>query len=245
VTACSNDVAPDIVEKVALDPGWGHYEAFGLQRWFADETAPAGVINSWSQKVNFGWGVGGSVLLPAIPKYLDLQGSVMYGQGTGRYGSSQLPDVIIGSNGTLQPLQTLQFLAGAVAHPFEGLDVYAYYGQEQVNANFWTVGGVQGGYGNPNYPNGGCLNSIPASGPASFNSFSATCTANVQRTQEFTIGFWDNIYKGPVGRFTFGVEYEYVRLTAFPGAAGVGVTPNQGLNPNNNIVFTSLRYYPF
>ena len=26
-TSCSNDIAPDFVEKIALDPGWGHYEA--------------------------------------------------------------------------------------------------------------------------------------------------------------------------------------------------------------------------
>src|SRR5262249_9718096 len=26
------DQAPDIIEKVAFDPGWGHYEIYGLQR---------------------------------------------------------------------------------------------------------------------------------------------------------------------------------------------------------------------
>jgi hypothetical protein len=246
-TACSNDVAPDFVEKVAVDPGWGHYELFGLQRFFADEVAVTAVPNSWSEKVRFGWGVGGSALLPAIPKYLDLQGSVMAGQGTGRYGSSQLADVTIAPDGSLQPLQTLQFLVGAIAHPVDGLDVYAYYGQEEVRANFWTIAGTQGGYGNPNFVNNGCLNENLGSGPAGFNDAIAgtTCTANVQRTQEFTIGFWQNIYKGDVGRFTFGAQYEYVRLQAFPGLATGAGTPNQGLNPNNNIVFTSIRYYPF
>jgi hypothetical protein len=72
-----------------------------------------------------------------------------------------------------------------------------------------------------------------------------TWTANVKRTQEITVGFWQNIYKGDVGRFTFGAQYEYVRLTAFPGLATGAGTPNQGLNPNNNIFFTSIRYYPF
>jgi hypothetical protein len=51
------------------------------------------------------------------------------------------------------------------------------------------------------------------------------------------------------------MQYEYVRLTAFgsgcPAAdaaactAGPISTPNAGLNPNNNIFFVSLRYYPF
>ena len=50
-----------------------------------------------------------------------------------------------------------------------------------------------------------------------------TCTANVKRTQEITVGFWQNIYKGDVGRFVFGAQYEYVRLTAFAGlATGAG-----------------------
>ncbi len=246
-SACSNDIAPDIIEKVALDPGWGHYEVFGLQRWFADEVAHTAVPNSWSQKVNFGWGVGGSVLLPAIPKFVDLQGSVMTGQGTGRYGSSQLADVTIGPDGSLKPLQTLQVLLGIVVHPVEGLDIYGYAGQEQVQANFWTIGATHGGYGNPLAVNNGCLNENLGSGPAGFNDPIAgfACTANVQRTQELTVGFWQNLYKGPVGRVALGMQYEYVRLQAFPGVATGAGTPNAGLNPNNNIFFTSIRYYPF
>ena len=246
-TACSNDVAPDFVEKVAFDPGWGHYEVFGLERFFGDEVANTAIPNSWSQKVTFGWGVGGSALLPAIPKYLDLQGSVMTGEGIGRYGSSQLPDVIIGPDGSLKPLQTLQVLLGAVAHPWEGLDIYAYAGQEEVKANFWTIGGVQGGFGNPAFVNNGCLNEDLASGPASFIMAIAgtTCTANIKRTQEITVGFWQNLYKGDLGRVAVGMQYEFVKLEAFPGLATGAGTPNQGLNPNNNIFFTSVRYYPF
>jgi hypothetical protein len=38
-TTCSNDVAPDIIEKFALDPGFGHYELLGIERWFSDEVA--------------------------------------------------------------------------------------------------------------------------------------------------------------------------------------------------------------
>src|SRR5271169_772760 len=50
-----------------------------------------------------------------------------------------------GSDGTLRPLQTTQLLLGLVAHPWTGLDLYGYAGEEQVNANFWNVAGTAGG----------------------------------------------------------------------------------------------------
>ena len=76
-----------------------------------------------------------------------------------------------------------------------------------------------------------------------------SCTANVKRTQELTVGFWQQLYKGDLGQVRVGAQYEFVRLQAFPGATtrapANGPTPNQGLNPYNNVVFFSLRYYPF
>jgi hypothetical protein len=247
-TTCSNDIAPDIIEKVALDPGFGHYEVFGLQRWFTDQVAISTIPNSWSQKTTFAWGVGGSVLLPVIPKVLDLQGSVLYGQGVGRYMTSQLPDAVIGPNGSLTPVTGLSFLVGAVAHPIEGNDTYVYYGQDRSYANSWAVAATQGGWGNPNFGNNGCFNQNLTGGTlGTFNTPIAgfTCTFDVQKAQEFTIGFWQDLYKGDLGRVRTGLQYEYVKLTAFPGLPTGTGTPNVGLSPNNNIAFFSIRYYPF
>jgi len=249
-TTCSNDVAPDVIEKFALDPGFGHYELLGVERWFSDEVANSTVANSWSQKVTMGWGVGGNVLLPAIPKILDLQGSVLYGQGIGRYTSSGLPDAVVGPDGSLSTIKMLSFLVGAVAHPFEGNDIYAYYGQDQTYANAWTVGATQGGWGNANFVNNGCLNQSLSGGTlGAFNTPAAgTCTFDVQKAQEFTIGFWQDAYKGNLGHLRYGLQYEYVKLTAFQGVPGpitATSTPNQGLTPNNNILMFSVRYYPF
>jgi hypothetical protein len=198
-TICSNNFAPDVIEKIALDPGWGHYEAIGLQRWFTDAVAPGTPAaapaaippgGTWSQKTNFGWGVGGNVLLPVWPKFVDLQGSVLYGQGIGRYGSGQLADAAIGPDGSLKPIKSTQFLVGAIVHPFGGTDVHAYYGQEKTQSNAWTVGGVQGGWGNAAFPEA-CGALIPGStDTVGFNAGSGVCSANVQRIQEFTVGFW-------------------------------------------------------
>jgi hypothetical protein len=250
-TSCSNDVAPDVIEKFALDPGFGHYELLGIERWFSDQVANSTVPNSWSQKVTMGWGVGGNVLLPAIPKILDLQGSVLYGQGIGRYTSSQLPDAFIGPDGTLTPVTMLSFMVGAIAHPFEGNDIYAYYGEDKTYANAWASGATQGGWGNANFVNNGCLNQNLGGGTlGGFNTPIAgtACTFDVQKAQEFTIGFWQDAYKGNLGRIRYGLQYEYVRLTAFAGVPGpitATSTPNQGLTPNNNILMFSFRYYPF
>ena len=84
----------------------------------------------------------------------------MYGDGGGRYGSSQLADATYGSTGPLQPLTYLSAMVGFVAHPLAGLDVYGYAGQEQLNAKSFGTG--SSGYGNPLANNGGCLDANPA-----------------------------------------------------------------------------------
>jgi hypothetical protein len=247
-TSCSNDIFPDVIEKVAFDPGWGHYEAVALQRWFTDDVGFTTLPNSWSQQVTMGWGGGGSFLAPVIPGYLDLQGSVLYGDGMGRYTSSQLPDVTIGPTGSLITVKELSFMLGAVAHPWTDIDVYAYAGEDRSYANAWTLGATQGGWGNQFFVNNGCATQSMATTTAgTFNTAPAglVCTFDVKMAQELTVGFWNTVYRGELGRVVWGLEYEYVRLTAFPGAITAAGLPNAGLKPDNNIAMFSFRYYPF
>ena len=68
---------------------------------------------------------------------------------------------------------------------------------------------VQGGYGNPAYLNGGCFKPNTATtllAAAGFNTPIApgSCTANVKRTQELTVGFWQQLYKGDLGQVRVG-----------------------------------------
>jgi hypothetical protein len=233
----STDQAPDIIVKAALDPGWGHYEVFGIQRFFTDSTfcassVPTGcVINTIDRKTSYGTGVGGSVLLPVVPKYLDLQASFMYGRGIGRYGSGQLPDVTIAADGSLAPITALHALAGFVLHPTEDLDVYGYAGIERANAKFFDLLG----YGNPGFDNAGCL----VATASSFSTGTTTsCVANNRRLSELTIGFWRDLYKGPAGRVALGAQYEYLKREAFEGVGGAPST-------DASVIYTSVRYYPF
>jgi outer membrane murein-binding lipoprotein Lpp len=235
--AVTTDQAPDIILKAVLDPGWGHYEVFGIQRFFTDSTfcssvMPTGcTLNVIDRKTSYGTGVGGSVLLPVIPRYVDLQGSIMYGTGIGRYGAGQLPDVTIAADGSLAPITALHVFGGVVVHPREGLDVYAYGGIEQARARFFD----QLGYGNPAFDNSGCTITTASS----FSSGTTpTCVANNKQLAEVTVGFWQDLYKGHLGRFAFGAQYEYIRREAFEGVGGAPAT-------DNNVFYTSFRYYPF
>jgi len=243
--AVTTDQAPDIIEKAAFDPGWGHYEIFGLQRFFTDDTLRCVVgpcvagstvmTGTTDNKTTFGAGVGGSVLLPLIPKYLELTGSILYGRGIGRYGAGQLPDVTIAADGSLTPITGLTAMVGLIGHPWEGLDVYAYAGLEQVNANFFNVGTTLFGLGNPGFSNAGCLITTPFSFAG---NTPANCIANNRRLSDVTVGFWQNVYKGDYGRVAVGAQYEYIKREVFEGVGGARST-------DNNIVLTSLRYYPF
>jgi hypothetical protein len=240
----ATDTAPDIIEKVAWDPGWGHYEVFGVQRFFTDNVfncsplpcvvGSTTVLGSASEKTTFGSGIGGSVLIPIIPKFLEFTGNALYGKGVGRYGAGQLADVTIASEGGLNPLTGASGMVGLVAHPWEGLDVYGYAGIEQVNASFFDVGTTLFGYGNPGFSNVGCT----VTTSSSFGGTTpANCIANNHRLSDLTAGFWQNVYKGQFGRVAVGAEYEYIKRESFNGVGGT-------VSTYDNVVFTSLRWYP-
>ena len=108
-TTYSMDVAPDLIAKFAMDPGWGHYEVFGLTRWFHDQTGLAtGTTGKGGSNTVAADALGGSMILPLIPKMLDFQISGMFGHGIGRYGSSSLPDVTVTATGQPKAIREVQ-----------------------------------------------------------------------------------------------------------------------------------------
>ena len=251
----NTETAPDIIGKLAFDPGWGHFEAVGLVRFFTDNvltctpaTVPASgvcpttVANTLSQssQVTVGEGIGGSVLLPIVPKFLDVQGSVLYGKGIGRYGASQLSDVVVASDGTLSPIKALHAMVGAVAHPWAGLDIYGYAGMERAESNLFASAAAPGvtGFGNPNVVNTGCgiITGAAFAAPATTN-----CAAINKEVDMAAVGFWQNILKGSYGRVAAGLQYEYIVRKSFDTNPGNG----GAVSTNDNVFLTSLRYYPF
>jgi hypothetical protein len=212
---------PDVVVKAAYEADiYGrdlHLEVFGLGRAFTD------LIGTRDSTV-YGGGVGGGLAVDAIPGKLDLELSALTGTGIGRYGTSQLPDVTFAPNGTIAPIAETDWLAGGTLHATHALDIYAFAGEEMVGRKSFNA---TYGYGSPLLDLQGC--SVEG----------GTCAAVTRYVLQGTVGFWQRLYQGSFGRAEFGMPYSYTERRALSGLDGTApVAPE-------NIVFTSLRYYPF
>jgi hypothetical protein len=223
----STDIGPDVTAKFTVDPGWGHFELYGLGRAFRSRA-------SFSNRTIFGGGGGAGAIFPVVPKFLDLQADFLIGDGIGRYGTVGLPDVAVKPTGVLVPIPELQALVGLVGHPTDYIDLYAYAGLEQASQTSFTVNGtLPFGYGNPLYNNTACLHEA-----ASVTAASTNCAANTSRVWQITGGFWWDVYKGDFGRLRVGGQGSYTERQVFAGIGG-------GPNTNEGIFMASLRYYPF
>jgi hypothetical protein len=205
----------------------------------ANGTCPLTTANvgAQSSKVTVGEGVGGSVLLPIVPKFLDVTASALYGKGIGRYGADQLADVVVASDGTLSPITALHVMLGAVAHPWVGLDIYGYGGFEKADTNLFNSTAGITGFGNPTSTNAGC--GIVTG--ASFTGGVSNCAAINKEVDMATVGFWQNVLKGSYGRVAVGMQYEYIVRKSFDTNPGLG----GAVSTNDNVFLTSVRYYPF
>lgn len=217
VTLSQNDV-PDVVFKVAYEPGWGHFEAFDLLRTFKSTLLNNGSISSREVTTN---AIGGGVILPLIPQHLTLQVSGTYGKGIGRYGAGQLADATTGSDGAIIPITETQLLAGLIYDPSNEWNFYAYYGLEEAQRIDLGNGA---GYGSPSL-----VTAFGAPGTTTFKG-------QVQRIDQVTLGTWWKIYQGNFGKMQAGLQYSFTENKYFSGTAGAPTT-------NDHMAFASLRYY--
>jgi hypothetical protein len=257
-TTYSFNPSPDIIAKVAFDPGFGHYEVFGLLDRFTDRVFPCEDISSTAHcggaaaagpnplgafnNSKEGGGVGASARwLFAKRVTFGLKG--FGGSGIGRYAPGGLPDATINPDGTVRLVKNLHGL-GTLELKTKHVDFYSYGGVEYA-ARTWSIDDGTGtpkvvGYGAPGFNNTGCYTetapgtSTFVSGPVSGTL--ANCTADTRALMEGTIGFWYRFYSGPKGRFQYGTQYSYVTRNTWSG---------DGRQPNgvDNMIFTSFRYY--
>jgi hypothetical protein len=156
--------APDIIIKAAADPGFGHYELFGIISTFRNRIYPCGVVGTNAtdtappaepttiacpvngstspssagafNDTKTGGGIGASLRLPLFAKKLDVAIKGVGGDGIGRYGSAQLADLTFRPDGTEALIRTAHGLGELELHVNPKLDIYAYYGAEYA----WRAG---------------------------------------------------------------------------------------------------------
>ncbi|MHB1022386.1 MAG: hypothetical protein ACYC46_02895 [Acidobacteriaceae bacterium] len=236
-TNYSNNVSPDFVVKAAFDPGFGHYEIGGVGRFFRDRYYPNASTSSSAGASNNTKAAGGIFANARIPatKNFDLGLHVLTGTGVGRYGTVTLPDVTVHPDGTLEPLRATQALASIEFHNAKW-NIYAYGGGEYVQRTYYTASnGKQVGYAPPSINTSGCYTEgLPASG--SGYAPAGSCGAATRGVYEGTVGYWYNFYSGPKGQLKYGLQYSYLARQSWAGTAGSPDT-------NNNMLFTSFRYY--
>ena len=232
---------PDVIGKVAFDNAFAghalHAELYGLLRNYMDRVQIAagnasGYAAGVSNQTTSGGGVGGGVNFAVVPNMLDVTGSFLTGDGVGRYGSAQLPDVTARPNGKLEGIRETMWLAGATLHATPALDVYVFGGEEaERSKTFGSVaapGSALFGYGTiAGSTNAGCV----VEGGA--------CSAVTKSIDQVSAGLWDKVYNGSFGQVRIGLQYSYTERKAFADAAGLAPKATE------NMVFTSFRYYPF
>jgi hypothetical protein len=252
--------SPDIVAKIAVDPGFGHYEVFGLYDRFADRVfpcvdvsktvlcgSPAGsptTFGAYNTAVN-GGGLGANARWNFFHKHIVFGLHGFGGHGVGRYGAAQLSDLTISPNGTPGLLRGYQGLTTLEWHGAK-LDIYLYGGAEYAGRTkqIDPVTGKPVGYGNPLFNNTGCYIETAPTGGFAPGAAPATCTGDTRAVVEGTGGFWYRFYNGPRGRFQFGTQYSYLTRNTWSGSAAVTPgSPAAAPRGIDGMVFTSFRYY--
>jgi hypothetical protein len=299
-TGYSVNKAPDIIVKAAADPGFGHYELFGIISTFrnrvypcgvvgtnATDTAPPGVTTTLTcafqagltpssagafNDTRVGGGLGASALVSVFNKKLDFGIKAVAGDGIGRYGSAQTPDLTFRPDGTQALIRSAHGLVRAELHPTSKLDIYAYYGGEYgwragykgydtititktpaipatattpaVSATTTTTFKLNqiGGYGSPFANNSGCSIENPPANQLT-PSAGGTCAGDIRFIQEGTLGFWYKMYQGTKGRMQWGIQYSYVTKSGWSGNNNVPTAV--GISPKavDNMAWTSFRFY--
>jgi hypothetical protein len=262
----SFNATPDFVFKAAFEPGWGHYEIFGLLTDFRDRIFPLGAAAKPSATGAFNnselaGGIGAN-MRGTLHQHFDVGLHFFGGNGIGRYGTVGLADAIARPDGVLVPLRNYQALGTLEWHSTR-LDVYANVGGEyEARDWFLNSSGKAVGYGSPMFDNSGCYTetapaatitsvATPTGGTASIpvpgavgtpltNGFNpgglSKCNGDTRNLIEGTIGFWYRFYNGPKGRLQWGPQYSYISRNTW---RGTGNDPSA----TENMLFTSFRYY--
>ncbi len=263
----SYNFAPDLIGKVAYDPGFGHFELFAIGRFFRARVFPNAVsltgstvttptAGAYTSKAQ-GGGIGLNARVPFLAHKLDLGLHVLAGNGMGRYSTTTLPDATEHADGSLELLTGGSALGSLEYHVTPKFDLYAYYGGEYVKRAYYNTGltvlsgtnvgqPILSGYGAPTNNVSGCnveVAPVSSSNGGGYVPGTATnCQADNRNIQEGTFGYWYRFYKGPKGTLQQGIQYSYGERHTWigiPNPLGGQGSPKA----IDNMWFTSFRYY--
>ena len=220
-------LAPDVIAKVSLDPGWGHYELKGVTRFFRDR-----VIDG-KRYTKVGGGVGAGAIVPIIKGKLDVVAQGLVGYGTARYNDSGNADIVIKPNGKMSLIPAASALAAIELKPHPQFDWYAYGGIEYQGRTYGTQNGMAYGYGNPSTDLSGCF--------APGTSYS--CNDAFRDLDQFATGVWYRPFKGDYGTLQFGLQYSYTVKNGWSGLGGANGTQSVQPHAFEHMAFSSMRYY--
>ncbi len=231
----SFNAAPDFIAKIVAEPGFGHYEVFGVGRFFRERNYPK--VGTPFNDDTFTGGIGGGLRLPTPTSKIMVGLKGLYGYGVGRYGDSTIADVTLRPNAQIAPLKAFSALATLEANPTKNLNIYSNYGGDYVYRRYF--GNI--GYGSPLTNMSGC-NVEPPPTNSSTPAAPANCGGNNKDVKEFTVGYWFNFYNGSKGKVRQGIQYSNFNRDLWSGAGGTA-NPGGGAKGTDNIVETSVRYY--
>jgi hypothetical protein len=258
----SNNVAPDVIVKYTADPSFGHFEVGGIARFFRDRYYPTipfsttvattAVTGTGTNSTVLGGGFFANARVKAT-KYADVGVHVMQGTGTGRYGTSNLGDVTVKPNGTLEPLRSSQGLFSLETHPLPNLDIVGYAGAEYLQRTSYVAfqasaptTPVYVGYAPIQGQNDtGCYTEILPSATTGYAPGVSSCSGATRYVAEGSAGFIYRFFNSPTkGRLQYEMMYSYLTKHAWEGLATSSVTgPHTAPLATNNMVFTGVRYY--
>lgn len=248
----SFNMTPDFVFKAAFEPGFGHYELFGLVSTFRDRVFPTGGAPYNSNTV--GGGGGANAWFPFQKGKINFGLHALVGNGVGRYGSAQAtPDVTVQPNGTFATVRSYQGLATLAFH-YTKWDVYLNAGEEYGDRTQFISGTStfpNEGFGAVGFNNTGCWTEAAAGSGGYSPTAPSNCSNNIKSLIEGTAGVWYSFYNGPKGIFKFGLQYSYIDQNTWSGFGSGAATgtcaavghPTCAPGSNDNMVFTSMRYY--
>ena len=263
--------APDLLAKAAYETNWGHFELFGVTRFFRDRVYPNGpapsgasqpvttsALGAYTTKTE-GGGAGANARVWLLSKKLEIDGHILAGNGIGRYSTAQLPDATAHPDGSLELLTGGSALGSVEWHATPRLDLYAYYGGEYAKRAWYNTGytvttagptlgqPILGGYGAPTNNVAGCyVEVLPVTSPnggGNVASSPANCNADNRNIQEGTFGYWFRFYRGTRGTLQQGFQYSYAERRTWQGIGNPAAGLTNSPKAIDNMFFTSFRYY--